>query len=232
MNFISRFLGTFFDPRRTFAALAEKPVWVDALIVLLIVVTVFSYLIAPYQRQDSVKLIEDSAAKMKQRFGEEGYNRALERAQSSSLARTLVLPPVFLLVGFLFSSLIILGLGRLTSTQGNYVQVFSALLHANFVDKILGNAVRLALILSRKSVVQTTISLAAFFPKLEVTSVAYIILAQFDFFQLWLFGILGLGLASIFKISARKAMVISYGFWLLKSALYVGLGLLSSSFLR
>ncbi len=232
MNFISRFLGTFFDPRRTFTALSEKPVWVDALIVLLIVVTVFSYLIAPYQRQDSVKLIEDSAAKMKQRFGEEGYNRALERAQSASLARTLILPPVFLLVGFLFSSLIILGLGRLTSTQGNYVQVFSALLHANFVDKVLGNAVRLGLILSRKSVMQTTISLAAFFPKLEVTSVAYIVLAQFDFFQLWLFGILGLGLASIFKISARKAMVISYGFWFLKSALYVGLGLLSSSFLH
>jgi hypothetical protein len=236
MNFFSRFLGTFFDPGKTFKALAEKPIWVDALIVLLIVSAVFAYLVAPFAQKDSLQMIEDSAAKIKQKYGEERYNQILQRTQGTSprsvLIRSVVLTPVTMAIGFLFSSLIVLGLGRLTSTQGNYVQVFSALLHANFIDKVLGNALRLVLILSRKSVFQTSTSLAVFFPKLEVTSIAYAVLGQFDFFQLWLFGIFALGLASIFKVSPKKAFVISYAFWLIKSLFYIGINLLTMSALR
>lgn len=242
MNFFSRFFGTFLDPSRTFAALAEKPIWVDALIVLLILTALFSYLVAPFMQKDSLQMMEDNAAKLKQKWGEERYNQeALQRTKSTSqttlLIRTAVLSPVTILIVFLFSSLIVLGLGRLFSTQGNYLQVFSIFLQANFVDKILGNALRLLLIISRKSVMQTSTSVAAFFPKLEVTSVAYAVLGQFDIFQLWLFGIFGLGLASVFKISQKKALVISYGFWLIKSLFYIGLNLiglnlLTMSFMR
>mgnify|MGYP001039828844 CR=1 FL=1 len=236
MNFFSRFFGIFFDPGRTFAVLAERPVWVDALIVLLIVAAVFSYLVAPYMQKDSLQMMEDNAAKLKQKWGEERYNLVLQRTQSISSARRLinsaVLSPMTLLIGLLFSSLIILGLSRIVSTQGNYLKVFSALIHANFVDKILGNALRLLLIIGKKSVLQTSTSLAAFFPKLEVTSLPYIVLAQFDFFQIWLFGIFGLGLAAIFKINLKKALFISYGFWFIKSLFNIALSLLLMSYLR
>jgi hypothetical protein len=113
------------------------------------------------------------------------------------------------------------------SSEGNYRQVLSVYLHAGFIDKILGNAVRLPLILIRKSVVQTTTSLAFLFPKMETTSLGFRVLSQFDLFQLWLFGILAFGLSAVFKINLRKALVISYGFWFLKSLLYVGLSFLS-----
>jgi hypothetical protein len=236
MNFFSRFFGTFFDPGRTFAALSEKPIWVNALIVLLIVSAAFSYLVAPFMQKDSLLMMEDNAAKLKQKWGEERYNQALQRTKSTSqtglLIRSAVLSPVTLLIGFLFSSLIVLGLGRLFSTQGNYLQVFSIFLHANFVDKILGNALRLLLIFTRKSVMQTSTSIAVFFPKLEVTSAVYAVISQFDFFQLWLFGIFGLGLASVFKINPKRAFIISFGFWLIKSLFYVALNLLTMSFMR
>jgi hypothetical protein len=110
--------------------------------------------------------------------------------------------------------------------------VFSAYLHANFIDKILGNALRLVLILSRKSVVQTTTSLALFFPRLEVTSAGFVILSHVDFFQLWLFGILSYGLSHIFKIEIKKALFLSYGFWLIKSLFYITIGLLTLRYMR
>jgi len=236
MNFFSRFSGTFLDPGKTFKALAEKPIWVDALIILLILAAAFSYLVAPYMQKDSVQMLEDNASKLKQKWGEERYNQALQRTKDTSptglLIRSVALAPMTLLIGFLFSSLIVLGLGRLFSTQGHYLQVFSILLHANFVDKILGNALRLLLIFSRKSVLQTSTGLAVFFPKLEVTSLAYAVLGQFDFFQLWVFGIFGLGLASIFKINPKKGLLISYGFWLIKSLFYITLNVLTMSFMR
>jgi hypothetical protein len=223
MNFFNRFLGTFFDPSKTFRTIAERPVWVDVLIVVLILLAVYNYLIAPYAQKDSLQLLEDRSVRLKEKWGEEGYNRYLNRVQNPNPVLTLVLTPVTYLIGFLFSSLVLLGLGKLTSTQGNYLQVFSLLLHANLVDKFLGNALRLILVLSRKSVFQTSTSLAIFFPKLEVTSMAYAVLSQVDFFQLWLFAILGIGLASAFKISQKKALFISYLFWLLKALFSVAL---------
>ena len=112
------------------------------------------------------------------------------------------------------------------STEGNYKQTISVYLHASLVHNIFGNAVRLVLILTRKSVLQTTTSLALFFPKMEVTSTSFRVLSQFDFFQIWFFGILAFGLSSVFKIDIKKAFFLSYGFWLLKSLLYIGLGAL------
>jgi hypothetical protein len=66
---------------------------------------------------------------------------------------------------------------------------------------------------------------AMFFPQLEPTSVAYTLLNQFDFFQLWMFGILALGLTHIFKIELRRALFISYLFWFLKSLLNLGISI-------
>lgn len=233
MNFVSRFFGTFFDPGKTFSSLAERPIWLDALVLVLIALAVTSYISFPFGQKDNLQMVEDSAAKIKDKYGEAGYNAAVDRVKNANrILASLVMSPLTLVIGFLFSSLVVLGMGRLVSTQGHYLQVFSALVHANFVDKILGNAVRLALILSRKSVLQTTTGLPVLFPKMAVTSTAYIVLSQVDFFQLWMFGLFGWGLSSVFKISARKGLIISYILWLLKSLLMIGFGLWMRRFLQ
>jgi len=227
MDFFSRFTGIFLDPGKTFSALAARPLWVDALIVLLVAMILFNYLVFPFGQKDSLKLWEDNAAKFKEKWGEDRYTQGLERIKTSSRWLTSgVIIPVTFLIGLLFSSLVILGMGRLLSTQGGYLQVFSSLVHASFVDKLLGNGVRLLLIVTRQSVMETSTGLAIFFPRLEITSPAYIALNQVDFFQLWLFGLLGMGLAYAFKFSLKKGLFLSYLFWLLKSLLNLGIGLL------
>lgn len=229
MNFFNRFQGIIFNPQPTFKRLSEKPVWVDALILLLIVSALISYIISPYSHQDNVRLFE-SNTKLQERMGEERFNEMLEGMKNPSQTRVILqsflMSPITLLVGFLISSLFLFVLGRMLSSEGKYLQVFSAYLHANFIDKILGMGVKLIIILSKKSVMQATTSLALFFPKLEVTSTAFIVLNQFDFFQLWLFGILAHGLSHIFNIELKKALFVSYGFWLIKSLFYIGITLL------
>jgi hypothetical protein len=138
---------------------------------------------------------------------------------------------VLFLIGLFLSALVILVMGRLVSTEGAYIPIVAVLVHASFIDKILGGAVRTGLILARQSVFQTTTSLALLAPKLEFTSVPYIVLSQIDFFQIWMFGLIGLGLASVFKITLRKGLVLSYSFWLLKTLVNVGLAFLWRSFL-
>ncbi|HEA64763.1 MAG TPA: hypothetical protein ENI02_01295 [Candidatus Aminicenantes bacterium] len=234
MDFFNRLQGIFFNPKVTLKAISEKPIWISTLIILLIALALFNYITAPYLQKDTLQLLQ-SSDKLQERMGEDRFNRMIERAENPSTTSVLIsnflTKPVVLLVGILFSSLIILVMSRIFSTEGNYKQVFAAILHANFIDKILGNALRLVLILTRKSFMQTTTSLALFFPKLEVTSSAFIILSQVDFFQLWLFGVLGYGLSSIFKVELKKALILSYSFWALKSLLNIAIGLFSMRFI-
>jgi hypothetical protein len=234
MDLFNRLQGIFFNPKVTLKAISEKPIWIDALIILLIAWALFNYITTPYLQKDTVQLLQ-SSDKLQERIGEDRFNEMIKRTKNptkaSVLLSNLLYKPGGLLVGFLFSSLIIFAISRMFSTEGNYKQVLAALLHANFIDKILGNALRLVLILTRKSFMQTTTSLALFFPKLEITSPTFIILSQVDFFQLWLFGVLGYGLSFIFKIELKKALILSYSFWVLKSLLYIVYGLIAIRFI-
>ena len=235
MSLFKRLEGVFFDPKRTFDGLAGKPVWIDTLVVVLLALIAFNLVVAPYMQKDQLQLMKGNAALM-ERMGEDAYTKMIERTEhpspSGRIVQTFVATPLFFLAALLLQSLILLILGRLLSTQGVYVQVLAVLIHANIIDKLLGNGVRLALALTRKSLMQTSTGLALLFPNLEVTSTAFIMLSQIDLFQLWMFGVLALGLAAIFKISLPKAMALSYAMWLLKAAANVGIGLIATSFLR
>jgi hypothetical protein len=235
MSLVQRIAGVFFSPRQTFEELAARPVWVDALVIVLIALIAFSYVISPFLQKDQLALLKDNAA-LKEKMGEDSFNKMIERTEHTPTAwkivQTFVMTPLFFLAAILLQSLILLIFGRLTSTQGAYVQVMSALVHASLIDKLLGNAVRLGLAEMRHSVMQTSTSLALLFPKLELTSPAYVMLTQVDLFQLWMFGVLAFGLAAIFKIPARKALFLSYGVWVLKALVNIGIGLIGASFLR
>ena len=229
MNFFNRFQGIFFNPQQTFKALADKPVWLDALIVILIATAIFFYIAGPYMQQDAIKAFENDIER-KNEIGEEAFNQRLEFIKNPpkilALLQPLVFVPVSQVIGLLLSALIIMIIGRLTSTEGKYAQVFSAITHANFIN-ILGMVVTLIMVLTQKTFVGATASLAIIFPKLEASSLAFNVLKQFDFFQLWTFGILAFGVAAIFKIGLKKALFVSYSFWIIQSAFLIVIALLS-----
>jgi hypothetical protein len=235
MNLFKRIEGIFFNPRPVFDGLAAKPVWVDALIVVLVAIIAFNLVVAPYMQKDQLRLMKDNAV-LKERVGAERYDQMIQNMENPSarsrIIQTFVTTPLFTLIALLLQALILLILSRFISSQGTYAQVLSVLLHASLVDKLLGNAVRMILALTRKSLMQTSTSLALLFPKMEVTATSYIILSQVDFFQLWMFGILAFGLAAVFKIELKKALFFSYGVWFLKALVNVGIAMIGMSFLR
>lgn len=235
MNLFKRIEGVFFNPRPVFDGLAAKPVWVDTLVVIIVALIAFNLVVAPYMQKDQLQLMKDNSA-LKERVGVESYDKMIQNMENPSarsrIIQTFVTTPLFYLIPLLLQALILLILGRFLSSQGTYVQLLSALLHASLVDKLFGNAVRMVLALTRKSLMQTSTSLALLFPKMEVTSMSYIMLSQVDFFQIWLFGILAFGLAAVFKIELKKALFLSYGVWFLKAFVNVGIAMIGMSFLR
>jgi hypothetical protein len=168
--------------------------------------------------------MEENSTRLQEKWGESGYAGALERMRdrSRSLAAFLVTPLTYL-TGLLFSALIVLGLGRMITTQGNYLKIFSSLLHAGLVDKLLGNGLRFFLLSNRGSALQTSTGLPVLFPRMDVLSNGSALMSQLDFFQVWAFCLFGIGLAASLKISWKKGLAISFIFWVFKSLLTAGL---------
>lgn len=235
MDFVKRLTGVFTNPRQTFTALAEKPVWVDVLIVILIAIAVYAMVITPYAKHEQAQMIKDSV-KLKEKMGEERFNQYVQTLDAPPTTwgtiQTIGGAPLFFVLAMLVQGAILMLLGRFTSTQGTFKQIFSSLVHANLIHAVAGNGVRLILTLTRKSVMQVSTGLPLLFPKMEVTSTPYIVLAQVDFFQLWVFGVLAFGLAAAFKIDLKKALFISYTVWLLKALINIGFALIGLSFIR
>lgn len=235
MNLGQRFIGVFTGPRETFSGLAEKPVWLDAMVIVLLASFVFGFLIAPFSARDTAELT-DNSPKMKellqQRMGEEGFTKYMDKihkeAESTSPAYKIqsgLSLGIMALISLFLQSLLLLVLGRLVSgsVQGNYRQLLSAMFHASFINAVLGNALRFFLITAKQSVYKISTGLAVFFPKLEFNSTPFIVLNNIDLFQLWIFGVLGYALSAIFKVDLKKSLVISYLFWALKAAVNIAL---------
>jgi len=235
MNLIKRLEGIFFAPKQTFTALAERPVWVDALVIILVVLVAYSVVVTPYAKQEQAQMFRDSV-KLRERMGEEGFKRYIEGLDKPATTWQTVQmvggAPLLFVVAMLLQSLFFMLLGRFVSTQGTFKQVFAALIHANLINGALGNAVRLLLTLTKKSAMQVSTGLALAFPKMEVTSKAYIVLSQVDFFQIWMFGVLAFGLAAVFKISVRKALFLSYAIWFLKALFNIAITIFGLSFVQ
>ncbi|MDH4196814.1 MAG: YIP1 family protein, partial [Candidatus Aminicenantes bacterium] len=142
MTFPQRLTGVFANPRPTFQDIAAKPAWTVALIVLILLAVVTTYLITPIAQKDQLQMMKDNV-KLKDRLGEERFNRMIQSMENPSPVRqaiqTFVVGPLFLVIGLLFQSVILLVMGRFVSTQGSYNQVFGSLIYASFVDKLLGN---------------------------------------------------------------------------------------------
>lgn len=234
MSLGNRLLGSILDPRKTMAAVAAKPKALDALAVVLVVIAVLALVAAPYGQRDQLKAMKDNP-KMKERLGEERYEAMVWDLENPSPARRFLFPfigaPLVQLLGFLIAAVVLLILGRLVSTEGTFQAVFAVLITANAIDKILGGAVRTLLYVLRGSVAEASTSLALLVPGAALTSPATIILGQFDFFQLWMYAVIGLGLAFVLKVPAKKGWALAYGFWAAKSVVFVAFGFLARSFI-
>ena len=231
MNLGKRFFGVFTNPKEIFTFLSEKPLWVDALIVVLVATIIYGFLIAPFSAKDNYEMMQQGT-KLRQQLGEQRFNTRLEQAKKNAEAPTIafkiqqgLLVGIFGMIAIFLQTMILLVFSKFFSTQGSYKQLISSMFHANFINGILGNAVRLALINAKHSVFKISTGLAIFFPRLEPASNAYTILNSIDFFQLWMFGVLGYALSAIFKLDLKKSLIISYLFWGLKTLVNIGIGI-------
>jgi hypothetical protein len=214
MTFFQRLEGVFFSPRATLEAVAQKAVWWDVLIVTLVATIIFSVVIMPYATQDALA-----------NYQAQGGTAPADISQMPKWI--LIIGGVvglFSIMFFIFLSCgIITLIGRFFSQEGDFSKILAVYLHAGLVDSVLGNLIRLLLVLMKKTFRVSTSLAVLLPPDIPVRSFPYVLLNQFDFFRLWAVFIMAFGLSAVFKVDRKKGLIISFVAWFILTLIFAGL---------
>jgi hypothetical protein len=217
LNLVQRLIGTFTSPRKVFESLRERPRFLGAFLIIVILSVVIGVLITPY----TINAQLDAMAERGTQTPPEAQARVEQTMKVtvpifSGLGIAVV---VFALSGvYLFLANIVLG-GSTT-----YRRVLAAVAHIGFVS-IPSSIVKIPLMMAKGTVnVQT--SLAALLPADGDKGFLYHLLARTDIFELWMWGLGIVAVSVMAGITTGKAARGVVGVWLILSLLLVLLGTL------
>ncbi len=198
---------------------SERKIWIDVAAISLIIALVAGILVAPISHRDGLKIWEKTHPEQVEKLKELGRWDAVVNVSSIALAiRTGISVSIFYILGLIFTSLLLFLVMKLFATEINFKDVLFAYAHATFLNYGIGAALRTLIILSKKTIIGVTTSIALFLPGLSPFSKTYSILQNFDLFDIWTAVAAGLALAGLAKIEPKKGVIASLIVWLIKAA--------------
>jgi hypothetical protein len=224
-----RLIGALVAPGKTFRALAERPTWAVALIVLLAAGTAVGVL--ANQRLDKNEMRQMVKERMEKRQGQatpEQVDRALEMTDKVSSVTRWLIPVIAAAVYLLVTLFFWMAFRFFAGSDLGYKMSFSVLLHA-FMPQAVSALLTLPLILGRQSIGMAEArngilasNLAAFAPE-SVGKAAQSLLASLDFFSLWTLVLLIIGYHLAARVSKATAATVVLVLWAVYVAGKVGL---------
>jgi len=224
-NSFARIFGVLFSPGETFASIARKPTWGVPLLVILIIGYVCTALVVP--RMDWDKITAMQQEQMKQR-NPNVSEQQLEQAARFGKALGKVIPwlfPIFAVVWYLLIAGVLLLTFRLTGSEGNFIQAFSATLYA-WIPQLLSSIIGTIVIVARGGLVdpEQMATMIKTNPGFLVDSKAhpmlFALLGSLDVFTIWTVVLLIIGFAALSRASKAKAAAIVIGWWIVVIGLF------------
>lgn len=220
---IDDFKGVITNPASSVGRAMEQKRWPAALLLVLLVTAVCTFVTFPVTKAEQARLIRDS--------------ELADRLSDEQLADLDKFTPVQRFWGALYSAAfaalaLVVGASfvylffKVGGAEGLYVNFFSGVAQASVLDMVLGAILKSTLVVLKKTIMVQT-GLTMFFPGMDFRSLSFIVLSQFDFFSLWYLAALALGIAAFAKISPRKSMTIAFMYFLFKSLVLIAVSYFS-----
>ncbi|MDH3428104.1 MAG: YIP1 family protein [Gemmatimonadota bacterium] len=212
-NLLVRVVRVFIAPASLFDALRERPVWLDALLVTIVVGLLVQFMIPAEMIRDAIVSGLPADASPEQI---EGAERMAGLSSSFGWVMTIVWP--LLLFTFL-AGLLKLVYGALLGGPVTFRQMFSATAHAQLINTA-GAVITLPLIRATGDL-RSTLSLHLLVPELERDGWLFGFLQGLSLFGLWTMIVLGLAVSRISpKVSATSAVAFLVGGYVLVKAVF------------
>lgn len=211
-NLFTRFIQVFVSPGALFERLRERPLWVGA-VILVVVLSIGSNLLLPDEVTRQV---------LEQQMGPEATAEQIDRTVAIvrvwGRVASVAFPPLVIAA---IAGILILIYNVFTGGEATYRQLFSASAHAFFIYTV-GGLITLALILARGEVV--TLSLNLLLPGME-EGYLFRLLRGLNVFSLWTGAVLGIAVSRIYPgRSAGRAAAVIIGLYVVLVAIFALFG--------
>jgi len=225
-NLGSRLVALIVKPGLLMEWVRERPQWLLAALVLLVVTGLFSALTIQISGPEQLELMRDTrfGQMMSDEEWETQYEENLNPTPTKRLTHALTSGVGTLFIVFIYGVLYLL-FSKLAGGQGSFKQILGVTFWATIIPFALGALVRLPLIFAKQSVFGVSIGLAALAPNLELTSALYQALVAFgDFFVWWGLVVTIIGFEKVNDFTRGKAATVVIMPWLLITIALYGLG--------
>ena len=226
MSALKDLFGVLTSPTATYERLREKPVWLGAMIVLLLVAIIGSVIAMP--KVDFADLARTQIESSGQQMSEEQMDQAIEMGSKFGkyFAFLNVIPG--LPIGWVLVALLMWVMIRmLGGVDLTFVQSFSTTINS-MAPWILHSVLSIPLVLGRSEISGEELqqggvlkhSLGAF---IEAEGAMQQVLLSINVFSLWTVILLGLGFSIVGKVSRGKGMAAAFSLWILGVLIKVAL---------
>ena len=215
---LSRVVGVLTAPEKTFKSIRERPTWIVALLLLIVLGAGSYYLIA--QRMDMAEVVRDSIAQSGQEMSEDQMEQAIEFyekfGQTFSYGAIVLGTPIFYLIG----TLVIWVAVKLVGAELSFKQNWATFVHSQMPHAV-GALLSVPAILSREEFAYDDVktgsilpsNLGAFAPA-EASPALVSLLSSIDVFSLWALVLLIIGVAAVGRAKHGTVGIAVGGCWL------------------
>lgn len=221
----------FLDPAAAFRSLAQRPTWIWALVVMVLVSLATQVVVS--RHMDIEEVVRRSIAERQQdgaELTEAQMDQAIRAAtvfgRVAMMSAPVVVPAIFALLAGIY-----LGLLRLVGSEVSFRSMFATVLHATLPAAVVSSLLTMVVVSQRGGVVPDDrsgllrSSLAALLP--EGTAAPLATLASIvDIFNIWQWVLLVMGFVVVARVRRGQAVTVVAVAWIAWAVLRVGMAFL------
>ena len=223
---LGRLIGVLISPGKTFRSIAERPTWVVALVVLVLLGAAAGYLIV--QKLDMAEVISQSMGDRGRQATDEEIERATEMFERFGWLGALVGTTVVAPLGFLVFALVFWVVFKLQGGEFSYQTSLSVTLHSLMPTAVL-SLLSLPVIYSRGTIGLEESQRGVLFSNLaplapeEAGTALTALMASIDLFTIWSLVLLTIGYSIVGRVSKTSAGFTVVILWIVYVVAKVGL---------
>ena len=224
---IARVVGVLFSPARIFEAIRERPTWLLALLAVVIISVVGSYLVT--SKLDVEEVVRDSIADSGRQLSEEQIEQAIDIQEKLMPIFGIAGPLLFYPAACLLMALIIWVVLKMLGGDFPYKTSFATTVHG-MIPNGVGGLLTIPVAMSRGELgyeeVKTGSILASnlgHFASEGTSKAVAAVMNSIDVFSIWSLVLLTIGYAVVARVSRGKAAAVVVGLWVVYILIKVGM---------
>ncbi len=212
-------IDVWFDPRKMFQkVLSHKKFWIP--IVVIITFSIPQIIVtAKIVHQDRIKYIQ-----MNPKLNDNLKMNALERMKEFNAKKIIIRQSISMIIVMFIALFVVSGLLLFIATlfggDIRYAETLTIVSYSNYIDWLWGGILKTILTVIKGTGIGVSTGLSMFVSS-EPFSPTYRILSNIDFFNIWSYIVIAIGLSYLMKIDLKKGIMISFIVYFIKLGILI-----------